>query len=45
MKTLAGSIDKQLKLDIGLASVINPTFTFSKYVYGLATLPAIQLNR
>lgn len=47
MKTLAGSIDKQLMLDEGLASVSNPTSSsvmrrISESI-GLATLPAIQL--
>ena len=44
MKTLAGSINKQLMLDKGLASVSNPTtLTLVNTFIGLATLPAIQL--
>lgn len=43
MKTLAGSIHKQLRLDIGLASVSNPTtLKLANTFIGLATLPAIQ---
>lgn len=44
MKTIAGSIDKQLMLDIGLASVSNPNaLGLANTFIGLATLPAIQL--
>lgn len=44
MKKLAGSIDKQLRLDEGLASVSNPTtLKLANTFIGLATLPAIQL--
>ncbi len=43
MKKIAGSIYKQLMLEIGLASVSNPTaLELEKMFIGLATLPAVQ---
>ena len=43
MNKITGSLDKQLMLEIGLASVSNPTsLTLANTFIGLATLPVIQ---
>lgn len=43
MKKIAGGIYKQLRLETGLASVVNPTaLGLANTFIGLATLPAIK---